>query len=190
VLTNRHKQGGFTLVELMIGLAILALLLTQALPSFTSWLQNLQIRNTAESILNGLQLAKAQAVKSNTSVELVLTATSPPNAANVGAPAAATGKNWIVRTFQSTGAYTATDFIQGRAGTEGSKNATVAATQASFVFTPLGRLLNPPATNVNININNSQSYGNKRPMRVIVSPGGQILMCDPNKVDPSNPQFC
>ncbi len=188
---HRHGQKGFTLVELMIAVAIVGILLTQAVPSFSAWIQNAQIRNSAEAILNGLQLARAQAVQRNASVELALIAAgTDPVAANVGAAASVSGSNWIVRNYQATGAYVAADFIQGRSGQEGSKSATVAAGQGSFVFTSLGRLLNPPAANVNIDVDSGNTYTNKRTMRVIVSPGGQILMCDPNKVDPGNPQFC
>lgn len=184
-------QQGVTLIELMIGLAILAALMLQALPSFNAWLQNLQIRNAAESIANGLQLARAHAVKSNAATEFILTAAQPV-AANAGAAASVAGTNWMVRTYQAGGAYTEDDFVQGRLGAEGSKNATVAAGQASFVFTPLGRLLIPLPDNksVNINVSNVNTYTNRRAMRVMISPGGQVLMCDPNREEPSNPQFC
>lgn len=191
MLTRGHGQPGFTLIELMITLVILGILLTQAIPSFISWIQNQQIRNSAESILNGLQLAKAKALRSNTNTELALVASGiDPVPANVGAAASTTGTNWIVRTFQIAGTYGPNDFVQGRAGEEGSQNAVVTADQASFVFTPLGRLLNPPAADVLINVDSATSYDNKRPMRIVVSPGGQIRMCDPNRVDKTNPQFC
>jgi type IV fimbrial biogenesis protein FimT len=189
VLTPHPDPRGFTLIEMMLAIAILGILLAVGLPTFTTWIQNQQIRNTAESILNGLQLAKAQAVRSNASTQLILT-NATPIAANVGAAASTTGTNWIVRSYQTINPYAAADFIQGRSGQEDSKNATVAAGSGSFIFTALGRLLNAPAANVNIDVTSSVTYSGKRPMRVIVSPGGQILMCDPDHVDPGNPQFC
>ncbi len=186
----RQRQGGLTLVELLIGLAILGALLLQGLPSFAAWLQNQRIRNTAESILNGLQVAKAQAVRSNLSTELALVpGTTDPVAANVGVAASTSGTGWIVRTFRADGSYTAADFVQGRSGKEASAKVTVAAPQGSFVFTPLGRLLNPPATNIEINVGHTDSYADKRPMRVVVTTGGAIRMCDPNG-PAGNPQTC
>ena len=191
MLTRRRDQKkGFTLIEVMVVLVILGLLLTQAMPSFTAWMANLQIRNSAEAILNGLQLARAQAVRSNVNTQLVLTSSDPVIGNVNSAVASLSGANWIIRNFQPTGTYSSADFVQGRSGKEGSRQALIVADQSSFIFTPLGRLLNPPAATVNINISNGASYTNKRPMRILVSPGGQVLMCDPNKVDPTNPQFC
>ena len=51
----RFLQRGVTLIELMIGLAIVALVLFVAVPSFGIFLQNSQIRNAAGSVLDGLQ---------------------------------------------------------------------------------------------------------------------------------------
>ena len=58
-------QRGFTLVELMIGIAIVGLSLVMAAPSFSSWIQSTQIRTAAEAVQNGLQLARGEAVRRN-----------------------------------------------------------------------------------------------------------------------------
>jgi prepilin-type N-terminal cleavage/methylation domain-containing protein len=52
------KGKGFTLIELMAALAILALLLLLGIPSFIAFLRNSEIRSTAESIINGLRTGK------------------------------------------------------------------------------------------------------------------------------------
>ncbi|MBI2509431.1 MAG: prepilin-type N-terminal cleavage/methylation domain-containing protein, partial [Betaproteobacteria bacterium] len=56
---------GFTLIELMVGIAIVGILIMIALPNFTIWIQNTQIRAGAEGILSGLQLARTEAVRRN-----------------------------------------------------------------------------------------------------------------------------
>lgn len=61
--------SGFTLVELMVVISIIALILVMGVPSFQTFLQNRQIRNTAESIASGMQKARAEAVKSNSNHE-------------------------------------------------------------------------------------------------------------------------
>ena len=48
-MTTR-SSAGFTLVELMITLAVLALLIFVGLPGMSTWLQNTQIRGSAEAM--------------------------------------------------------------------------------------------------------------------------------------------
>ncbi|MFL6565641.1 MAG: GspH/FimT family protein, partial [Burkholderiales bacterium] len=93
---------GFTLVELVVVLAVLALLLFVAVPSFASFLQNQQIRVAGDAIVNGLQVARAEAIRRNLSVQVA-----------VNVPA--TG--WTVSESDS-GA-----LIQSRTHEEGSPNA-------------------------------------------------------------------
>ncbi|MDR2244997.1 MAG: GspH/FimT family pseudopilin [Burkholderiales bacterium] len=63
---------GFTLVELMITVALMAFLLMAAMPSVRVYLENTKVRNVAESIAAGMQTAKFYAVKNNAPTEIVL----------------------------------------------------------------------------------------------------------------------
>lgn len=67
------RLGGFTLVELMITMVVLAVLLKVAMPAFSSWIGNVQLRASAESVLNGLNLARAEALRRNARVMFTLT---------------------------------------------------------------------------------------------------------------------
>ena len=67
------RQAGVSLVELLIGIAILAILISFGISSYRSWIQNSQIRNSAESVVNGLQLARAEALRRNAYVRFNLT---------------------------------------------------------------------------------------------------------------------
>ncbi len=67
------KARGFTLVELLIGVVIVAILLMLALPTFQEWMVNSRIRNTATSIANGMRLAQVEAIKRTRPVELTIT---------------------------------------------------------------------------------------------------------------------
>src|SRR5437867_4866837 len=69
------KYRGFTLIELMVALAILALLFLLGMPSFVAYLRNSEIRSTSESIINGLRTASAEATRLNSRVAFKLTGT-------------------------------------------------------------------------------------------------------------------
>ncbi|MBW8720230.1 MAG: prepilin-type N-terminal cleavage/methylation domain-containing protein [Variovorax paradoxus] len=44
------RQRGFTLVELIVTIAVLALILFAVMPSIGTWLENTRIRNVADSL--------------------------------------------------------------------------------------------------------------------------------------------
>lgn len=66
------RNRGFTLIELMIGLAIAAFLMLLALPSMTEFMANTRVRNTAEAIANAARQAQMEAIKRNRDVQLLL----------------------------------------------------------------------------------------------------------------------
>ena len=59
------RARGFSLLELMVAIAIAGVLLALALNSFNTMLASTQSRTTAESMLSGLRLARAEAIKRN-----------------------------------------------------------------------------------------------------------------------------
>lgn len=184
---GRHARG-VTLIELLIGLTILGILLMLAMPSYSTWIQNTKIRAATESLQAGLQLARAEGVRRNAQVELVLTDSLPlPADVGVIVPSAA-GRNWVVRVFQAGGVYSAADFIEGKSVAEGGgAGLLVAAGASNFRFNGVGRPMPTPAATLVIDITNPS--GGNRPLRVTVSRGGVIRMCDPALSAP-NPQAC
>ena len=134
MLSGTRAGRGFTLIELVVSVAIVGVLLAAAAPSFGTWMANSRVRTTAESIQNGLMLAKAEAVRRNARVQVVVTS-SAPTVANINVITPATGgTGWLVRVYRAGGTYTAADFIQGRSSAEGGTNVTVAAGQSNFIF--------------------------------------------------------
>ena len=65
-------QGGFNLIEVLVTLTVLGLLITLGAPSLSEWLQNQRIRSAAEAIVNGMQVARGEAIKRNLAVQMVL----------------------------------------------------------------------------------------------------------------------
>lgn len=72
------RQRGFTLVELIVTIAVLALILFAVMPSIGTWLENTRIRNVADSLQNGLQVARGEAVRRNQNVSLWLVSLNDP----------------------------------------------------------------------------------------------------------------
>ena len=61
-----RKNAGFTLIELVVVIAIIAILSAVAIPNFFNWRRNAQMRASAEELLSVVQLTKLRAVKERT----------------------------------------------------------------------------------------------------------------------------
>lgn len=64
----RRAERGFTLVELMTVVAIVAILVTVAAPSFAEMVATQRVRAAASALTESLWLARAEATKRNTDV--------------------------------------------------------------------------------------------------------------------------
>jgi type IV fimbrial biogenesis protein FimT len=60
-----RAQHGFNLIEVMVSLTVLGILISLGVPSFAEWLQSQRIRASAEAIINGLQVARGEAIRRN-----------------------------------------------------------------------------------------------------------------------------
>lgn len=58
------KQG-FTLLELLVGLAVLSILLLVAMPSFTQFIQSTRVETATEEFFNAVQLTRTNAITRN-----------------------------------------------------------------------------------------------------------------------------
>ena len=182
--------AGVTLIELMIAITILGILLILGLPESFKWMQNTRIRTAAESISNGLQLARGEAVRRNTQIEFVLTNNDPVDVAMPTLLTNTTGPNWVVRIYQAPNPYTAADFIQG--GAESSPNVVITAGSANVVFNGLGRVTLGANT---IQVTNPTggaciAAGPMRCLNIVVQIGGQIRMCDPSIITVGDTRKC
>ena len=66
----KHKQGGFTLIELMFTVIVLAVLLAIGVPSFRDFLRNSRMAAQANDLLSAVNLARSEAVKRRAPVTL------------------------------------------------------------------------------------------------------------------------
>ena len=62
------NQRGFTLVELMVALTIMLFLLVTGMPMLGTFTGNVRLRVASEGMLDGLALARNEAIRRNTTV--------------------------------------------------------------------------------------------------------------------------
>lgn len=61
---------GFSLVELMVAIAVLGILTTIAIPSFKETILNFKLRSYANALVSNVYLARSEAIKANAPVTL------------------------------------------------------------------------------------------------------------------------
>jgi len=197
----KHRfQSGVSLIEVMVGLAILAMLMAFGVPQYGTFLANARLKATADTLVSGLSLARAEAVKRNARVEMVLISDDPEPALVNGYTTSVNGPNWVVRNWNAaTGLW---EFVEGRAGAEGSGSQTstvrIDGTAVNASFNGFGGLntgntlifdiTNPSGGACDMwdratRTRNPAARGPMRCLVVTVTPGGQIRTCDP-AVDP------
>ena len=165
-----HKNSsGFTLVELAITLAILAILATLGLPSFLGMLESGRIKAAASGFAMGLQRARAEAISRGQTIFFV---------------PAASGAGWVISTDDA-----GTNVVEQKDSREsGGAQITLSATTV-IGFNNLGRAITgAPAT-----FNFSGPTGcsaEPRCLRVQVFTGGQVRLCDPAVTDTTDTRSC
>ncbi len=67
---NKKEQSGFTVLEMMTTLAAAAVLISIAIPSMASFLQQTRIKSSANQLYVSLSTARSEAIKQRTAIRL------------------------------------------------------------------------------------------------------------------------
>lgn len=187
-LPNR-KSSGFSLVELMVVIALLGVLATLGVSSYQAWIQNSRIRTAAESIQGGIQIARAEAVSRNASVQFDFRGTNSAWTVCVSPLAPGACPNPDNATT-----------IQSRTASEGSSaDINVVASDAGpYIFNSFGTMTSPvPAAvtglvSIGVDVSSSVlSAAESRDLRIVIGVGGSSRMCDPDTgISASDPRKC
>jgi type IV fimbrial biogenesis protein FimT len=198
-LTFRHRSSGVTLIELAVTLVVLGLLLAVAMPSAGAWIRNTQIRNTASSMLAGLNLARNEAIRRNVPIRFSLVTLADATAMSDSCAISPVGTSWVVSVRDPEGhcsydptVHPETDaadtdnplIVQANAGGVGGTNVTVSArlgdgTAAGGIvtFNGFGRVTDAAPINV-IDVRNQTDTADYRRLRLELTAGGAVRMCD------------
>jgi type IV fimbrial biogenesis protein FimT len=192
------SRSGFSVIELVIVLAIVAILALLVVPSMKTWVANSKVRTIAESLQNDLRTAQSEALKRSRQVVFVMTTSTTQTTGNVSLAAASTsGSNWYADVLPVTSGNddAAKVFLVNTVGSQYS--ATVAtknsgSATAVLCFNSEGRLASNSSTGLSFScaVPSGTSLmtfdlslsGADRPLRVEVQQGGRVRVCDPAKV--------
>jgi len=163
------KRGrGFTLIELLMALVVMAIGATLAAPSIASMIASRRVQSFSQSLLDGLQTARAEAVRRNTRVRFSLRPDgigwTLSDAASGTPLQGATDPDWAAVRVTSSNAATSVDFLPNglRQGGLQIEQLTVASADAS----------------------------DRTQRRINVFGGGLIRLCDPAVGAANDPRRC
>jgi len=189
------RQDGFNLIEVLVTLSVLGLLISLGAPSLGEWLQNQQIRAATEAIVNGMQVARGEAIRRNLPVQMVL---EPPTSGWTVCEATVTPCDSTLLADPLK----VLNVIQNRSPEEGTSNANVTTAPGAAIavtFSPLGSVVpnfdgSPVLARVDVvnsRLDCQAASGPMRCLRIVVTGGGSIRMCDPTPgVVAPDPRAC
>jgi len=195
--------AGFTLIELTVTLAVFALMLAFIAPSAGAWMANMQIRATAESLQTGLQKARMEAVRRNQPIRFSLVSTADPAVMDNSCALSATSASWTISVNEPVGkcgnALSDTAgpmLVETYAAGVNAQRVAVSSTEAdgttaahTVIFDGLGRIVGTNAL-AQVTVDNIVSGNDYRPLRVVISDGGGVRLCDPRVTVTTDPRAC
>lgn len=195
------RMRGFSLVELMVAVSLLAVLLGLAMPGFVTWIRNTQVRTVAEALQSGTRLAQAEAVRRYRQV--VFFRTNQSNC-DTAATAQSGGAFWVVRTIVLVAEDVAEVVQCGNLSDVASEVAIGGPT--AICFNSAGRQVanaNPGIggstctldasgrSSFDVSKTGAARVGEDRPLRVLIGLAGSVRMCDPAKtLSATTPDGC
>ena len=196
MLKPNKKHSGVSLIELMVAIAIISILAVIGVPAYTTWIQNSQIRTAAQSISQGLQRARAEAVSRNLAVTFTLVLDGT-DFWSVTENTSGNVKNTSENVIESKPA----GELNTNVTFTGSGNATIAAGTA-ITFTSLGGIrdsdtstpaVDNPLPQIDIYssaLSDADADADATKLRVVVSNNGSVLLCDPSVSTSGDPRKC
>jgi type IV fimbrial biogenesis protein FimT len=171
-IPHSKVSPAFTLVEMMVTLAVFAILVAIAGPSFRDAIANQKVQAGAEAILNGLQLAQTEAIHRNMNVSFTLGG----------------GTAWTVAVVSPSAT------IQTRPDSESGGGLTVTSlnNQNLVSFTATGAVANydPLSALTQITVAPPAGISGVNTFRIDITAAGQLRLCNLSISTANDPRKC
>lgn len=198
------QQRGFTIIEAMVVVAVLAVLATMAGPGLGVWMDNVRIRGTSEAIQQGIQTARAEAIRRNQPVTFWLVSHNASQQLDNTCNLDSNSGSWVV-SIDSPSKLCATAIsttsaprlVAKRAMADSGTSVTVTAVQSdgateatSITFNGFGRVNSADTAISEIDIKGPSADTPYKNLRIQVSSAGQIRACEPGITTTGDPRKC
>lgn len=95
-MQNPVRQSGFTLMELMLGLAIFFILAVVAVPSYIGYVRNSELSNATTTLFSDMYYARSEAIKRKSVITLCRSADARADAPECGGDPNDWSNGWLV----------------------------------------------------------------------------------------------
>jgi len=199
MLGRRLRQRGVTMIEVMVTIAIIATVVAIGIPGLSAWMQNAQVKATAESVLTGLQLARGEAVRQNVRTRFQLANPNGTGCSSMGC--------WTIITDSLTapGTFPTANQVQTAGAQESGTNARLGVSTATLaasnccataitagtgmstnplpgvVFNAFGQVVTDASVTkiTRIDVSNPSAPDSRR-LVIMISSSGMAKLCDPS----------
>ena len=195
-----RRSRGVTLVEVAVVMVIMGVLLAAAMPMASDWVRGLKVRGAAESLRNGVEIARMEALRRNASVSFWLVSTGSAKVPGSDCALSTTSAAWVVSVVDPSGSCGAAasltespQLVQRSQAQENATGLSVSAVSADgtatsqVTFNGLGQVQAGGQPIQVIDVESTTSGG--RRLRVVIESGGAIRMCD-RDVAAGDPRVC
>lgn len=186
------RQRGVTMIEVMVTVAIVAIVLAIGVPRLTTWIQNTQVTATADSLMTGLQLARGEAVRKNVRTRFQLI--------DAGGRA-----SWVIISDSqaATGSFPSSNQIQASGTDDGGANARIGVSTSNptatgccttaiaagtgmgtsplpgAVFSAFGQVVSDATVTTVYRIDVTSPTATRR-LVILIASSGSAKLCDPS----------
>lgn len=198
------------MIEVAVSMAVMGILMASVAPSVSTWMGNTRIRNAAESIQTGLQRARNEALRRNQTVRFSLVSLTDPKTLDNTCALSATSGSWVVsvaspvnKCATAPSTTTSPQLVDAHPVGDGGDGVTVTATQSdgataatSVAFNAFGQVITGTDSVTgsqpiaNISVVSATSGSDYRRLKLVISTGGRVVMCDQAVTDAHDTRYC